>query len=337
MDKNVNPDARQRPLLSVVSPVFNEEDNLPLLYERVSAVCAGLPCDWEMVLVDDGSRDRSVEIMRELHAHDPRVKAVVLSRNFGHEVASTAGLDAARGDVIVLIDSDLQDPPELIADMIAKWNEGFDMVCAQRASRDGETVFKKVTAYAFYRLMGKLVGWSLPRDTGDFRLMDRSVVDAFRHCREQNRFVRALIAWTGFRQTVVPFERSARNAGETKYNAFKLIALAITSITGFSLVPLRLATWAGVSMVLLSIVFIGTITIQKLLGVTGPGYGFLMASMWFIGGVQCMLIGVLGEYIGRTYVESRRRPLYFVREALGDVSSMDNTACVYSVRSGREA
>ena len=326
----------RRQLLSIVSPVFNEEDNLHLLYERVSSVCAGLPYDWEMVLVDDGSRDRSVEIVRELHARDPRVKAVVLSRNFGHEVASTAGLDAARGDVVVLMDSDLQDPPELIADMLAKWREGFDMVCAQRASREGETAFKKITAYAFYRLMGKLVGWSLPRDTGDFRLMDRSVVDAFRHCREQNRFVRALIAWTGFRQTVVPFERSARNAGETKYNVFKLIALAITSITGFSLVPLRLATWAGLFMVCLSAIFIATIIVQKLLGVTGPGYGFLMASVWFIGGVQCMLIGVLGEYIGRTYVESRRRPLYFVREALGDIAPPASAETVYSVRSGRE-
>ena len=304
-------------LLSVVVPVFNEEENLTLLYERTSAVLQELQTEWELILVDDGSTDGSREVIRQLHGRDSRVKAIFLSRNFGHEIASTAGLDAAQGDAVILMDADLQDPPEVISQLVEKWRQGYEIVSAQRVRRGGVSIFRKVTAHLFYRFMNFLIGWELPRDTGDFRLMDSSVLDAFRQCRERNRFVRALTAWTGFRQTTVGFERTPRHAGKTKYSVFKLLELAITSTTSFSVAPLRIAFVVGLSLLLLSFVAIVIIVVQKFLGYTAPGYAFLLVSLWFLGGVQCMLIGIVGEYMGRTYVESRQRPLYFVRERLG--------------------
>ncbi len=310
-------------LLSVVVPVFNEEESLPHLYDRTAAVLNELQTDWQMILVDDGSTDGSREVIRELHGRDSRVKAVFLSRNFGHEVASTAGLDVAQGDAVILMDADLQDPPETIPELVEKWREGYEIVSAQRVRRGNASVFRRMTAYLFYRFMNFLVGWELPRDAGDFRLMDRRAVDAFRQCRERNRFVRALTVWTGFRQTTVGFERDRRRAGRTKYNVFRLLELALTSTTSFSVAPLRLAFVVGLSLLLLSLVAIVVIVVQKLLGYTAPGYAFLLVSIWFLGGVQCMLIGIVGEYMGRTYVESQRRPLYIVRESLGISPSSD--------------
>jgi glycosyltransferase involved in cell wall biosynthesis len=305
-------------LISVVVPILNEEENLLPLYERTSALLQELEADWELILVDDGSTDRSREVIRELHERDTRVKGLFLSRNFGHEIASTAGLDAARGDAVILMDADLQDPPEIIPQLVEKWQEGYEIVSAQRARRSGESIFKRATAHLFYRFMNFLIGWELPRDTGDFRLMDRAALDAFLQCRERNRFVRALTAWTGFRHTTVGFERAPRRAGKTKYGAFRLLELAITSTTSFSVAPLRIASIVGLSLMALALIAIAVIVVQKLTGYTQPrGYAFLLVSIWFLGGVQCLLIGIVGEYIGRTYVESQHRPLYFVRERLG--------------------
>ncbi len=307
-----------RQLLSIVVPVFNEEDNLTPLYDRIVSAVDGLDLDWELILVDDGSTDASRSVMHNLHERDPRVKALFLSRNFGHEIASTAGLDAARGDAVVLMDADLQDPPETIPTLVEQWHAGFDVVNAQRASREGESVFKRVSAYMFYRVMNWLVGWELPRDTGDFRLMSRPALDAFLRCREHNRFVRGLVAWTGFRQTAVRFNRGTRHAGKTKYGLWKLVGLAMTSVTGFSVAPLRMAFWLGVFLLALSFTAIAVIVVQKFVrDFEVPGYAFLMVSIWFLGGIQCLLVGIVGEYVGRIYVESRRRPLYFVRGSLG--------------------
>jgi len=316
----------ERQLLSIVVPAFNEQENLEILYNRVAKTMAELDMDWELVLVDDGSTDSSREVIREIHTKDSRVKSVFLSRNFGHEIASTAGLDVATGDAVVLMDADLQDPPETIGLLVRKWQEGFDVVSAQRVSREGESLIKRITAHVFYRFMNRLVGWDLPRDTGDFRLMNRAALDAFLRCREHNRFVRALVAWTGFSQTTVGFHRGTRHAGRTKYGLWKLINLATTSITGFSVAPLRIAFWLGLFLLVLSFAAIAVIVVQKLLGYTAPGYAFLLVSVWFLGGIQCLLVGIVGEYVGRTYVESRRRPLYFVRETLGiDTSSGDES------------
>jgi dolichol-phosphate mannosyltransferase len=311
-------------LVSVVVPVFNEEENLPHLYDRTAAVLNELQSDWELILVDDGSTDRSREVIGQLHGRDSHVKGIFLSRNFGHEVASTAGLDVAQGDAVILMDADLQDPPEIIPQLVEKWREGYEIVSAQRVRRGGVSVFRRMTAFLFYRFMNFLVGWELPRDAGDFRLMDRAVLDAFRRCRERNRFVRALTAWTGFRQTTVGFERDRRRAGRTKYNVFRLFELALTSTTSFSVAPLRIAFLVGLLLMLLSLVAIVVIVVQKFTGYTQPpGYAFLLVSIWFLGGIQCMLIGIVGEYMGRTYVESQRRPLYLVRQRLGICPSSD--------------
>jgi len=310
----------EKTLLSIVAPAFNEEGNLFLLYERLAKTFEPLDFDWELILVDDGSTDETAERIRMLHARDPRVRGVILSRNFGHEIASTAGLDAARGDAAVLMDADLQDPPETISVLIDKWREGYEVVCARRASREGESAGKKLSAFLFYRLMKWMVGGEFPADTGDFRLLDRKVLDAFHQCRERNRFTRALSLWPGFRQTVIEFDRASRYTGKTKYGLRSLVRLGITGIASFSVVPLRLATWIGLAVVLLSFVFIITMFVQKMMGITPRGYGFMMASIWFLGGVQCLLIGLLGEYIGLTYTESRQRPLYVVREVLGSHS-----------------
>lgn len=308
----------QQDLISIVVPVYNEEDNLKLLYDRVSAVFDGLPADFQLILVNDGSRDRSAEIIRELHERDPRVCGILFSRNFGQDAALTAGLDAVEGQAAVLMDADLQDPPELIAAMIEKWKEGYDVVAARREKRYGETILKKSTSFLFYRVMRVMVGWEFPKDTGDFRLMDRKVVDAFRQCPQYNRFVRSLLTWTGFRLTMIGYERAQRNAGDTGYTFWKSFALAITSITNFSIVPLRMATWLGFLIMALSGVAMTAYVVFKLLGMVAmQGLTTVAISLWFLGGIQCLLLGVIGEYVGRIYLESQRRPIYIVREALG--------------------
>ena len=307
----------ERALLSIVVPALNEEANLAPLHEQLVAALADLDLEWELILVDDGSEDGTRDVVRRLHEGDARVKALFLSRNFGHETASTAGLDAARGDAVVLMDADLQDPPAVIPKMVAKWREGYDIVSAQRVGREGESVFKRGSAYLFYRLMDRLVGWQLPLDAGDFRLVNRAALDAFLQCREQNRFVRGLVAWTGFRQATVSFDRAGRCAGESKYGLRRLTELAATSLTAFSMAPLRVATWLGLAIVLCALVCFTVLAVRALTDAPVSGHALLLASLWFVGGVQCLFIGVLGEYVGRTYVEVQRRPLYFVQESLG--------------------
>lgn len=308
----------EHPTLSVVAPCFNEEGVLHELYRRISQVLDGTGEPWELLLVNDGSRDRTPEIMRELHARDPRVKVVDFARNFGHQIAVTAGMDYARGDAVVLIDADLQDPPELILDMLAKWREGYEIVYAVRTERKGETWFKRFTAKLFYRLIYKITDINIPMDTGDFRLMDRKVVNALKTMREKHRFLRGMSVWVGFRQTGVKYVRAERYAGETKYPFKKMLKFALDGITSFSYLPLQLATYIGFAAALLAVVGIIVTIILRLSGSQAfYGQATTLVSVLFLGGVQLISLGIIGEYLGRIYDEVKGRPLYIVREVLG--------------------
>ncbi len=306
------------PTLSVVAPVYNEEAILPELYRRVREVLDGAGLSWELVLVNDGSRDRSPQIMRELHARDPRVKVVDFARNFGHQIAITAGADYATGDAVVIIDADLQDPPETILDLVAKWREGYEVVYAVRSERKGETWFKEFTAKAFYRLIYRITDINIPQDTGDFRLMDRKVVDALKQMREHHRFMRGLSVWVGFRQTGVKYVRAERYAGETKYPLKKMVKFALDGITSFSYLPLQLAMYLGFIAAGLSVLGIIAAIILRLSGSHAfYGQASTLVSVLFLGGVQLICLGIIGEYLGRIYDEVKNRPLYIVRETLG--------------------
>ena len=306
------------PILSVVAPCFNEEGVLHELYRRISQVLDGSGETWELVLVNDGSRDRTPEIMRELHAQDERVKVVDFARNFGHQIAVTAGMDYAQGDAVVLIDADLQDPPELILEMLAKWREGYEVVYAIRAERKGETWFKEFTAKMFYRIIYKITDIDIPMDTGDFRLMDRKVVNALKTMHEKHRFMRGMSVWVGFRQTGVKYVRAERYAGETKYPLKKMLKFAMDGITSFSYFPLQLATYIGFVAALLAVLGIIVTIILRLSGSHAFfGQATTLVSVLFLGGVQLICLGILGEYLGRIYDEVKGRPLYIVREALG--------------------
>ena len=306
------------PTLSVVAPCFNEEGVLHELYRRISQVLDGSGVSWELVLVNDGSRDRTPEIMRELHVQDERVKVVDFARNFGHQIAVTAGMDYARGDAVVLIDADLQDPPELILEMLAKWREGYEVVYAIRAERKGETWFKEFTAKMFYRIIYKITDIDIPMDTGDFRLMDRKVVNALKTMHEKHRFMRGMSVWVGFRQTGVKYVRAERYAGETKYPLKKMLKFAMDGITSFSYFPLQLATYIGFVAALLAVLGIMVTIILRLSGSHAFfGQATTLVSVLFLGGVQLICLGILGEYLGRIYDEVKGRPLYIVREALG--------------------
>jgi len=307
-----------RSILSVVAPCFNEEGVLHELYRRISQVLDGAGESWELVLVNDGSRDRTPQIMRELHAQDPRVKIVDFARNFGHGIAVTAGMDYATGDAVVLIDSDLQDPPELILEMLAKWREGYEVVYAVRSKRQGETWFKEFTAKAFYRLIYQITDIKIPMDTGDFRLMDRKVVDALKQMREHHRFMRGMSVWVGFRQTGVTYVRAERYAGETKYPLKKMVKFAFDGITSFSFLPLQLAMYVGFVAAGLAILGILAAVILRLSGSQAfYGQATTLVSVLFLGGVQLICLGIIGEYLGRIYDEVKGRPLYIVREAVG--------------------
>jgi dolichol-phosphate mannosyltransferase len=306
------------PIFSVVAPVFNEESLLSEFYRRVVATMEALGEPFELVLVNDGCRDSSPEVMRQLHEQDPRVKVINFSRNFGHQLAITAGTDYARGQAVVIIDSDLQDPPEVIPDLIAKWREGYQIVYAVRSEREGETWFKKMTASFFYRLIHSITNVDIPVDTGDFRLMDRRAVDALSSVREYNRFVRGLSVWVGFKQTGVPYKRAARTVGETKYPLRKMMRFALDGITSFSYVPLQLATWTGFTIAGISVIGIILTVILRLSGVEAfAGQATTLVSVLFLGGVQLIFLGIIGEYLGRIYDEVKRRPLYIVAETLG--------------------
>ena len=314
-----NESALQKPVYSIVAPVHNEEAVLHELYRRISEVMAQAGEPWELVLVDDGSRDRSAEVIAELHDNDPRVRGIILSRNFTFQIAVTAGLEHASGDAVVLIDADLQDPPEVVLEMIQKWKEGYEVVYGVRSSRDGETWFKRVTASAFYRIINRITGIKIPVDTGDFRLMDRLVVNSVLQMPEHNRFLRGMVTWVGYKQTGIYYERQARFAGETKFTVRRMTRFAMDAITGFSYFPLQLATYFGFITAVISALAIILVILLRLFtpGEALLGQATTLVTVLFLGSVQLISLGIIGEYLGRIYDEVRGRPLYLVNKKYG--------------------
>ena len=303
-------------VISVVAPVYNEIGNLPEFYRRVKEALEQSGEAWELLLIDDGSTDGSTDLMRELAAQDARVKPVIFARNFGHQLAVTAGLDYARGQAVAIIDSDLQDPPEVILEMFAKWREGYEVVYAVRSEREGETWFKLMTASIFYRLIYRITDVNIPMDTGDFRLLDARVVAVLRQMRERHRFLRGMSVWVGFKQTGVHYKRAARFSGQTKYPFKKMFKFASDAITSFSYLPLQIATYIGFVAAGLSILAIPVVIVLRMLGSQSfLGQASTLLAVLFLGGVQLISLGILGEYIGRLYDEAKGRPLYIVREA----------------------
>lgn len=302
--------------MSVVVPAYNEEPNLAFLYGRLCAVFDAIEERAEFIFVDDGSTDRTRAVLLRLRHDDPRVKAIFLSRNFGQSAALTAGIDAATGDAIVVMDADGQDPPDVVPALVAKWKEGYEVVGGRRVSRRGEPVLKRGLAFLWYRVMRLLVGWDMPLDTGEFRIIDRAVADVFRACPQRHRLVRTLTSWPGFRQATVDYDHAPRHAGRTKYTLRASLRLALTSITGFSLAPLRIAFVLGAAIILGATAACIWILLSGAHGETH--YAALShAGLWLLGGAQCVLIGVVGEYVGRTYIETQHRPLYVVRDTIG--------------------
>lgn len=303
---------------SLVLPVFNEEAVLPLLLHRLDKLVASLDAPAEVIFVDDGSRDTSAIILEAMAKEKPHFRFIKLSRNFGHQIAITAGMDAASGDAIVVMDADLQDPPEVIQQMIARWKDGYEIVQARRLSRDGESAFKKKTAAIFYFLLGKLSSIDIPRDVGDFRLIDRKVLEAFQEMPERDRFVRGMFAWLGFRQCEVAFHRPARAAGETKYPFWKMLRLAVSGVVSFSDAPLKLAIWAGAAVSTLAAfygayaIFTGLFTDHAVRGWTST-----VVIVSFLCGLNMLLTGMVGLYVGRIHAEVKRRPLYIVSKKIG--------------------
>ncbi|MBF2015611.1 MAG: glycosyltransferase family 2 protein [Rivularia sp. T60_A2020_040] len=311
-----------QPIVSIVIPIYNEEENIPELYRRLQTVIQQLDGETELIFVDDGSRDNSLNLMREIHARDYHFNYISLARNFGHQIAVTAGLNFVCGKVVVVMDADLQDPPELILPMIEKWQQGYQVVYAQRLSRKKETVLKRFTAYAFYRILRRLADVNIPPDTGDFCLMDREVVDILNSMPERNRYIRGLRAWVGFRQTAITFERDPRFAGKVKYSLAKSWALAINGIISFSRVPLKLATYLGMLSAGVALLMIFLVLYWRLFDSASPliGYTLITIALFFLGSVQLFCIGILGEYIGRIYEEVKGRPIYTVKEIRGIVN-----------------
>lgn len=303
------------PTFSIIAPIFNEQENLPELYQRVKQVLEQTGEPWELLLIDDGSTDGSIQIIQNLADQDERVRPVIFARNFGHQIAVSAGLDYSQGQAVVIIDSDLQDPPEVILDLIAKWREGYEVVYAVRAEREGESWFKLFTASLFYRIIYRITDVKIPLDTGDFRLLDRQVVNVLNQMRERHRFLRGMSAWVGFNQVGVPYRRAARHAGETKYPFKKMFRLAINAITGFSYFPLQLATYIGFISAGISILAIPVVIATRLAGSQAFfGQATTLIAVLFLGGVQLISLGILGEYIGRLYDEAKGRPMYIVRD-----------------------
>ncbi len=304
---------------SIIAPIYNEVESLPELHRRVSSVMDTSGEAWELVLVDDGSSDGSTDKIRELAEKDKRVRAVIFARNFGHQIAITAGWDYARGNAVIIIDADLQDPPEVILELVKKWKEGYEVVYAVRAEREGESWFKTLTASLFYRLIYRITDVKIPLDTGDFRLMDRKVVEVLKQMRERHRFPRGMSAWVGFKQIGVNYKRAARHAGVTKYPFNKMVRLALNAITSFSYLPLQVATFFGFASAGIAILGIPIVILLRVSG--SPqliGQATTLIAVLFLGGVQLISLGILGEYIGRLYDEAKGRPLYIVREAPKD-------------------
>jgi glycosyltransferase involved in cell wall biosynthesis len=305
-------------IISLVAPSYNESENIRKFYESIKSIFSNLNYEFEIIFVNDGSRDNTLELMLDLHSEDSRVKVINLSRNFGKEIALTAGLDNAEGDGVIPIDVDLQDPPEVIPQLISKWEEGYDMVYAVRSKRDGEGPMKKFTAFLFYRLIASVTKIKIPKDTGDFRILDRRAILALRELREYHRFMKGLFTWVGFKQVGIQYRRNPRFAGKSKFNFMKLLNLAIEGFTSFTVAPLRFATILGLIISLTSILYAVYIIIKTMLnGIDVPGYSSLMVAVLFLGGVQLLSIGIIGEYIGRIFNETKNRPLYLVRDRVG--------------------
>lgn len=311
----------ERPELSLIIPIYNEALLIEELRRRLAEVMSKLESQvrsWEVVFIDDGSKDASLQMLREMATLEPRYKVVSFARNFGHQLAITAGIDLAEGDAVVIMDADLQDPPEVVVEMIARWREGFDVVYGVRRSRAGETLFKRATASAFYRVLRWMLGGvSIPVDAGDFRLVSRSVVLTLRALRERHRFVRGMVSWVGFKQSPLLYDREARFAGETKYPFTKMLRFAIDAITSFSVLPLRLASWLGVGTAIVAIVYsLYVVYVKVYLGATVQGWATLMIAVALGTSAQLFMTGILGEYVGRIYEEVKRRPLYVTAELI---------------------
>jgi dolichol-phosphate mannosyltransferase len=309
-----------QPTISIVVPVYNEEEVLPELYRRISQVMDGTNDSWELILVNDGSRDKSADVIAQLNQQDGRVKGVSFSRNFGFQEAVTAGLAHTSGQAVVLSDADLQDPPEVIPQMIEKWREGYDVVYGVRISREGETWFKRFTAAAFYRIIYRITSVNIPLDTGDFRLMDRRVVNAIMRMPERNRFLRGMVPWVGYRQVGIEYQRAARYAGESKFNSVRqMLPFAIDAITSFSYFPLQMATYLGFFMAVISAIMILAVVGLRLFGPDEPllGQATTLVAVLFLGGVQLISLGIIGEYLGRIYDEVKERPLYLIEKTWG--------------------
>ncbi len=304
--------------ISVVVPLYNEELNIDYLFKRLLSELSRLDMSYEIVCVNDGSKDNTIDCLIEHHHQNPRIKVVNLSRNYGKEIALSAGLDYANGNAVIPIDADLQDPPELIAKLVEKWREGYDVVYGTRRSRQGESWVKRFTANIFYRTIDSLSQVPIPRNTGDFRLLDRRVVDALKRMPERTRFMKGLFAWVGFKQTSVIYDRPPRYKGETKWNYWKLWNFAIDGITSFSFLPLKVWSYVGLLVAIPSFFYASYLVIRTLIfGIDFPGYASIMVAVLFLGGVQLVSLGVLGEYLGRVYEEVKGRPLYLVRESYG--------------------
>ena len=313
-------DPTDRPVFSIIVPIWNEEQVIPELYKRVVGIMESTGQSWELICVNDGSRDQSLALLFDLHSKDPRVKIIDFSKNFGHQVAISAGADFAEGDAVIVMDADLQDPPDVMLRMIEKWREGYEVVYAIRSKRQGETWFKLLTAKIFYRLLRGVANIDIPVDAGDFRLMDRRVVLAMRQLREKHRFMRGLSSWVGFKQVGVEYERAERFAGETKYPLRKMIRLAMNAITSFSYLPLQLATYVGFTLAFLSLLGIILAIGLRLSGSDAfHGQATTLVSVLFLGGIQLIFLGIIGEYLGRIYDEVKGRPLYIVSQAYGFV------------------
>lgn len=317
----------ERPLLSVVAPFYQSVPTIAEFYRRTKAVLNGLADEYahELVFVNDGSTDGTGEMLRDLAGRDPAVRVIELSRNFGHQLAITAGVDAARGDVVVVMDDDLQDPPEVVPQMLAKWREGFKVVYGVRSKRAGESAFKRATAKVFYRLLGRMSDTPIPLDTGDFRLMDRRVVDVLSEMREETRYVRGMVAWIGFAQAGIPYERDARFAGETHYPLRRMVDLAVDGMLSFSRKPLELTTRLGFGVTVLALIAAAWVLVGKLLypSTVIAGWASVLIAVLFMGGVQLISVGVLGAYVGRVFLETKRRPLYIVAEEIGGAERDD--------------
>jgi len=302
-------------MISIVVPIFNESETIDTCYQRLKKVLDSLESySYEIVFVDDGSQDDSYQKLVDFADRDSKVRIIKFSRNFGHQIAITAGIDHAHGDAVVIIDADLQDPPEVIKEFISKWEEGYEVVYGVREKREGEGMMKLLTASLFYRLLKAMINIDIPVDVGDFRLMSRRAADKLKELKERDRFVRGLVSWVGFRQIGVPYCREKRYSGETKYPYRKMIKFALDGITSFSSVPLKLAAWLGYFTSLLAFLYLCSVFVQKAMGVTVQGFATIMVGMLFLGGVQLICLGIIGEYIGRIFNETKQRPMYVIEQ-----------------------